>query len=41
MRLIHLFFAVATLAAVSAIALAGPSQADAGLYIQDGRTAVH
>ena len=38
MKLVHLIFAVVTLAAVSAIALAGPSQANGGtrgLYLPE------
>ena len=38
MKLVHLIFAVITLAAVSAIAIAGPSQADSdasGLYLRE------
>ena len=38
MKLVHLIFAVVTLAAVSAIAIAGPSQADgdaSGLYLEE------
>lgn len=38
MKVVHLIFAVVTLAAVSAIALAGPSQADGGaggLYLSE------
>ena len=38
MKLVHLIFAVVTLAAVSAIAIAGPSQADSdagGLYLRE------
>jgi hypothetical protein len=38
MKLVHLIFAALTLAAVSAIAIAGPSQADgdaSGLYLKE------
>jgi hypothetical protein len=38
MKLVHLIFAVVTLAAVSAIAIAGPSQANggaSGLYLKE------
>ena len=38
MKLVHLIFAVITLAAVSAIAIAGPSQAngdEGGLYLKE------
>ena len=38
MKLVHLIFAVITLAAVSAIAIAGPSQASGdagGLYLRE------
>ena len=40
MKLIHVIYAIVTLVAVSAIALAGPSQADSGLYLDDPKAVV-
>jgi len=39
-KLIHVIYAIVTLAAVSAIALAGPSQADGTLFLDDPKAVV-